>query len=185
MALQHTNTQRETLLLFFLLSSEYIPPLPLCWAVFFCWLSHSGTEMAQAVRAARSPWLDVFVARSLVYTVPIYPWKALWDDEGHHKSEEDECQGPSPGTLRKADFPICRVHLYWLAGTRPAACGGQAEASCDGAKKKSRQQRRERNHFLTHSKELFIISPAIFWSLLLSSYSSWHTLLSLLFLPPA
>lgn len=28
-----------------------------------------------------------------------------------------------PGTLSRAPFPICGVHLHWLAGARPPACG--------------------------------------------------------------
>lgn len=34
----------------------------------------------------------------------------------------------------RAGFPICGVHLHWLACVCPPACGGQAEAACDKAK---------------------------------------------------
>lgn len=30
-----------------------------------------------------------------------------------------------PGTLSRAAFPICGVHLLWLAGACPPACGEQ------------------------------------------------------------
>lgn len=40
-----------------------------------------------------------------------------------------------PGELlREADFPICGVHLHWLAGVHPPACGEEEDAAFDRAK---------------------------------------------------
>lgn len=114
----------------------------------------------------------------MIYTVPE---KHFCGDEEPYKTEEDKCQGRSQGTLRGAAFPICGVHLHWLAGMCPPACGEEADNACD------RGQGRDVGKMVGDApvspqpqKDYFIISSTIFWRLLSSSYSSWCMLLSLL-----
>ncbi len=118
--------------------------------------------MTRAVRATRCSWWDLF-ERSPIYTVPIYPGEALCGDEECYKTEKDKCQGRSWGTLRGSAFPICGVHLHWLAETCPPACVEEAEAACDRGQGRD-VAKTVGDEPVTHQpqKKAFIISSAIF-----------------------
>lgn len=121
-ATQSQRLKKKLSAFLFLYKFEYIPLLSRCSTVSL-WVPSLPGHFNESSRESGLRPMVGFFWEVTVFTVPIYPREALCGDEGHYKTEEDECQRPSWGTLREAAFPICGICLHWLAGMCPPACG--------------------------------------------------------------